>query len=85
MLVINFTCHQCTPLDLFVSTAVQNLQSCAPLWLLVQHFDCREQIPQQRLVPVEALLDLYAAKQLSRSTLVRLGRGREDSPIPRAL
>ncbi len=36
----------------------------------LQHFDCRDQLPQQRLVPVEKLLDMYAAKQLSRSTLV---------------
>ena len=42
----------------------------APLWILIQHFDCREQLPPQRLIPVSALLDLYAAKQLSRSTLV---------------
>lgn len=46
------------------------MQSVAPLWILIQHFDCREQLPPQRLVPVASLLDMYAAKQLSRSTLV---------------
>ena len=49
---------------------VQNLRSVAPLWILIQHFDCRELLPLQRLVPVASLLDMYIAKQLSRSTLV---------------
>ena len=46
------------------------LQNCAPLWCAVLSFDCRESTPQQKLVTAERMVDLYANKSLSRSTLV---------------
>ncbi|GAX73983.1 hypothetical protein CEUSTIGMA_g1433.t1 [Chlamydomonas eustigma] len=56
------------------------LQRVAPLWIIIQNFDCHRDhhLPEQRLIPADKLLDMYAAKKLSRSTLTAgLERGTE--------
>jgi hypothetical protein len=46
--------------------SIQILQRVAPHWVIIQHFDCREHLPEQRLITAEKMLDMYAEKKLSR-------------------